>query len=248
MPFTLAHPAAVLPLLRPPFVPVALIAGSMAPDAPYFLTAAGITSTSADDWYGSFLNATTTHSLAGLPIDLYYTAVLVAAYLLLRAPITALGLALPKIGRPNVLWLILSALIGAGTHLLWDFLTDADFVPVLRLLQYASTAFGLVVIGWYLWKHRSQFQGATTLKPGLRRMTVAVLIAAPALGAAVLARSDFVAYREATDTWTAVAEGVLTGAIKRAGAAFAVALLLYAATWRIAPTSNSTTTSTRRSS
>jgi hypothetical protein len=233
VPFTLAHPAAVLPLLRHPFVPVALIAGSMAPDAPYFLTTAGITSTSADDWYGSFLNATTTHSLTGLPIDLFYTAVLIGAYSLLRAPITALGLALPKLGRPNVLWLILSALIGAGTHLLWDFLTDADFVPVPRLLQYASTAFGLVVIGWYLWKHRSQLQGETTLTPGLRRVTIAVLIAAPVLGAVILAHSDFVAYREATDTWTAVAEGVLTGAIKRAGAAFAIALLLYAAAWQL---------------
>jgi hypothetical protein len=246
MPFTLAHPAAVLPLLRHPFVPVALVAGSMAPDAPYFLTAAGITSTSADDWYGAFLNATTTHSLTGLPIDLFYTAVLIGAYVLLRAPITALGLALPKLGRPNVLWLILSAVLGAGTHLLWDFLTDADFVPVPRLLQYASTAFGLVVIGWYLWKHRSQFQGETTLKPGLRRTTIAALIAAPVLGAVVLAHSDFVAYREATDTWTAVAEGVLTGVIKRAGAAFAVALLLYAATWRLATTSNGSTTSTHR--
>src|SRR3954451_7574094 len=110
MPFTLAHPAAVLPLLRHPFVPVALITGSMAPDTPYFLTAVGIRSTHAGDWYGSFLNATTTHSLRGLPIDLLYAVILVGAYWLLQAPIATLGLSLPKLERPNVGWLAVSAL------------------------------------------------------------------------------------------------------------------------------------------
>jgi len=233
MPFTLAHPAAVLPLLRHPFVPAALITGSMAPDAPYFLKAAGITSTSAGDWYGSLLNATTTHSLRGLPIDLLYAVLLVIAYLLLQAPISALGLTLAPVGRPNVLWLLASALIGAGTHLLWDFLTDADFVPVPRLLQYASTAFGLVVIGWYLWKHRAG-DDTTRLSPALRRTVVAVLILVALLGAAVLAPSDFVNYRAATDSWAGVAEGVLTGAVERAGVAFAATLLCYAVVWQLA--------------
>src|SRR4051812_20559570 len=99
MPFTLAHPAAILPLLRHPFVPAALVAGSMAPDLPYFLRAAGITSTRAGDWHEPFLNATHTHSLSGLPTNLLYAVALVAAYSMARAPITALlppGLAIPK--------------------------------------------------------------------------------------------------------------------------------------------------------
>ncbi|WP_405056724.1 DUF4184 family protein [Kribbella sp. NBC_01505] len=237
MPFTLAHPAAILPLLRHPFIPVALVAGSMAPDAPYFLTAVGIRSTHAGDWYGSFLNATTTHSLSGLPIDLLYAVILAGAYWLLRAPITALGAALPKIGRPNLLWLLISAVIGAGTHLLWDYLTEADFMPAPRLLQYASTAFGLIVVGWYLWKHRSQFRSSSdTLPPAVRRAVIALLIAVPLLAAAVLAPHDFVGYREASASWAGVAEGVLTGAVKRAGAALAITLLLYAATWQFART------------
>ncbi|MGH8296134.1 MAG: DUF4184 family protein, partial [Steroidobacteraceae bacterium] len=38
MPFTLAHPAAVLPLRRAPLLrTVPLIIGSMTPDVPYFL-------------------------------------------------------------------------------------------------------------------------------------------------------------------------------------------------------------------
>ncbi len=229
MPFTLAHPAAVLPLLRHPFVPVALIAGSMAPDTPYFLTAVGIRSTHAGDWYGSFLNATTTHSLGGLPIDLFYTVVLVGTYWLLRAPITALGLTLPRVERPNVLWLIASALIGAATHLLWDFLTDA------RFLQYASTAFGLIVIAWFIWTHRVALRtpdATPRLGPTLRRAVIGLLIAAPFLAAVALAPADYSDYQAASDTWTGVAEGVLTGAVKRAGAAFAIALLVYAvASW-----------------
>ncbi|MFC9690476.1 DUF4184 family protein [Kribbella sp. NPDC056951] len=232
MPFTLAHPAAVLPLLRHPFVPAALIAGTMAPDAPYFLTAVGIRSTHAGDWYGSFLNATMTHSLGGLPIDLFYAVVLVAVYWLLRAPITALGLTLPPLQRPHVLWLIVSALIGAATHLLWDFLTDADFVPAPRALQYASTAFGLIVIGWFLWKHRGALRTPDDTTPRLgtstRLLVVGLLIAAPLLAAAVLAPADYNDYQAASDTWTGVAEGVLTGAVKRAGAVFTIALLGYA--------------------
>jgi hypothetical protein len=247
MPFTLAHPAVVLPLLRRPFVPAALVAGSMAPDVPYYLTAAGITSTHAGDWYGPLLNATWTHSLTGLPIDLLYAVALVAVYWLVRTPITALlppGLALPQRTRPTTVrttaqysgWLLLSALIGVATHILWDAFTDADFLPS-RLLQYASTAVGLAVIGWYLWQRRGQLRtndpAARHLGSKSRRLVVALLIAAPLLGAAVLIRDDYDNYRTVTTSWAAVTEGVLTGAAKRAGAAFAVAVLLYTIAWHL---------------
>ncbi|MEV6415195.1 DUF4184 family protein [Kribbella sp. NPDC051718] len=246
MPFTLAHPAAVLPLLRPPFVPAALVAGSMAPDLPYFLRAAGIASTSAGDWYEPFLNATHTHSLSGLPIDLLYAVALVIAYWLLRAPLTALlppGLAIPEptaIRRAKlqyVGWLVVSALIGVGTHLLWDAFTDTDLLPAQRLLQYASTAFGLAVVTWYLWQHRDRLRTGNDrthhFTPAVRRTVLALLIAAPLLGAALLAHRDYTDYQAASTTWTATAEGVLTGAVKRAGAALAIALLLYTAAWQL---------------
>jgi hypothetical protein len=244
MPFTLAHPAAVLPLLRHPFVPAALVAGSMAPDLPYFLRAAGLASTRAGDWYEPFLNATHTHSLSGLPIDLLYAVALVAAYWLIRAPITALlplGLAIPTNSRAKAqyaAWLIASALIGTGTHLLWDAFTDTDLLPAQRLLQYASTAFGLLVLSWYLWKHRDRLRTDDDLIQHLdtstRRAVVALLIAAPLVGAAALTHRDYNDYSADSAAWSAVAEGVLTGAVKRAGASLAIALLLYAAAWRIA--------------
>jgi hypothetical protein len=37
MPFTASHVAAVLPLVRTPLLPSALVVGSMVPDLPYFL-------------------------------------------------------------------------------------------------------------------------------------------------------------------------------------------------------------------
>jgi lysylphosphatidylglycerol synthetase-like protein (DUF2156 family) len=267
MPFTLAHPAAVLPLLRSPFVPSALIAGSMAPDVPYFLNAAGLKSTTAGDWYEPFLNATHTHALSGLPISLLYAVALVAAYWTVRAPITALlptGLALPEPDRPSSKtryagWLLVSALIGVATHVLWDVLTDPA-----RPLQYVSTAFGLIVVGWFLWKRRAQLRtddGTTChLSTAMRRVVATLLIAAPLLGAAVLARDDYNNFRTTTEvdysrpitvdegngvtstsyptksvqaSWSAVAEGVLTGAAKRAGASLAIAVLLYAAAWQL---------------
>jgi hypothetical protein len=234
MPFTLAHPAAVLPLLRHPFVPAALVAGSMAPDTPYFLTAAGITSTSADDWYGSFLNATHTHSVGGLPIDLLYAVALLAAYRLIRAPIAALlGLTTPQRpqNKPSYAgWLLISATIGIATHLLWDALTEASFVPAPRLLQYASTVFGLAVVTHFLWKHRAPHK-SHRLSPAMRRTVLALLIAAPLLAAAAFATDDYTNYRAASTSWTGIAEGVLTGAAKRAGAAFAFAVLIYALAW-----------------
>ncbi|MBZ3900121.1 DUF4184 family protein [Streptomyces griseiscabiei] len=297
MPFTLSHPAAVLPLMRRPFVPASLVAGAMAPDVPYFLGALGVSETSPQDWYGPFLNASETHSPGvGPAVCLPLALGLVAAYRMLRAPITALlptGLRLPeperRTGLPakarHILWLLLSALIGIASHLAWDSFTHGDGflvahaqplrasvlggLTVARLLQYASTAFGLAAVGRYLWRRRARLRthggtGTDTvarLGPVTRWSAVALLVAAPVLGGAVDARADFNAYRHVTEVdysrpttvdlgdgasettypsrtvrapWGTLAEGVLTGAAKRAGASFTVALLLYSAAWHIA--------------
>lgn len=285
MPFTLAHPAAVLPLLRRPFVPAALVAGAMAPDVPYFLAAVGISTTSRQDWYGLLLlNATQTHSPWGLLVTLPFAIGLVALYWMLRAPLAALlpsRLGLPASDRratvQYALWLPLSALIGIATHLVWDYLTEGEFLPSRlqqssivggltgpRILQYGSTALGMAAIGWHLWRNRDRLRTqagtAARLRPGIRWTVVALLVAAPLLGAAVLARSDYNASRMVTEAdynhpitvdhgngvtettypsttvqapWGTVAEGVLTGAAKRAGGSFAIALLLYAAAWHL---------------
>ncbi|MER5782332.1 DUF4184 family protein [Streptomyces mobaraensis] len=186
LPFTLSHPAAVLPLLRRPFVPAALVAGAVAPDAPYFPAAVGISARSGQDWYGPLLNATETHSFAdGLPVSLSFAVVLLAAYRMLRAPITALlppGLRLPgpppTAGLPakarHGMWLLISALIGIASHLAWDSFTHGNGFLVMRLetlrapavgglsvarvLQYTSTVLGLAALGRHLWRRRDRLR------------------------------------------------------------------------------------------
>ncbi len=292
MPFTLSHPAAVLPLMRRPFVPAALVAGAVAPDVPYFLTRLGVSETSSQDWYGPLLNATETHSFdAGLLVDLPLAVVLVAAHRMLRAPVTALlpsGLRLPEPERvPGLrakvrytVWLLVSALIGIASHLAWDSFTHGDGflvthvevlrasalggLTVARLLQYASTAFGLAAVGLHLWRRRDRLRSqdgtVARLGPVMRWSVVALLVLSPVLGGTVHARADFNAYRHVTEVdysrpttvdlgdgasettypsrtvrapWGTLAEGVLTGVTTRAGASFAVALLLYATAWQI---------------
>ncbi|MYY11935.1 DUF4184 family protein [Streptomyces sp. SID4919] len=218
MPFTLSHPAAVLPLLRPPFVPVALVAGAMAPDTPYFLGTLGIP-LSAGDWYEPFLNATTSHSpLGALTVSLPVALALAAGWLLLRGPVTellprpaprpapaptapapaltpaptasatesaaavsvAVSASDPWVRRvADVVrrggWLLLSALIGVATHLLWDSFTHLDGyvvtrvaflresgpggTTVARLLQHLSTVVGLALLAVHLWRRRGRKAG-----------------------------------------------------------------------------------------
>ncbi|MFB4318862.1 DUF4184 family protein [Actinomadura sp. 21ATH] len=165
MPFTLSHPAAVIPLARGRMVPSALVAGSMAPDVPYFF--------GMGDLRGA------THDPVGIvTVDLVLGIGLFAAFhLLWKRPLAALApeparrlLSGPLRGpRPSMLvWVPPSVLAGTVTHVFWDAFTHryhgfADLMPWLvttsfagmelyRWLQYGSGAAGLVVIAW--WLHR----------------------------------------------------------------------------------------------
>lgn len=134
MPFTFAHPAAVLPLRWFRTVPTvfsALVIGSMTPDLVYFVPL--------------HLDGEFSHSLAGLFLFCLPAGLLL--YLLirhvLRRPLIALlpcvlACRLPERPTPRhtsasrrVLWVMLSLLIGAVTHLLWDDLTHHDTVITL---------------------------------------------------------------------------------------------------------------------
>ncbi|MCE7083332.1 DUF4184 family protein [Streptomyces sp. ST2-7A] len=141
MPFTLSHPAAVLPLMRHPFSPAALVCGAVAPDMPYFLGSARIP-VSAQSWYEPFLNATTSHALYGLHIALAHALVLLLLYPVVRRPVVDLlparfrtagaggtagrggGGVAHRARRAG--WVALSLLIGVLTHLAWDSFTHVD--------------------------------------------------------------------------------------------------------------------------
>ena len=172
MPFTLAHPAAILPLRRfKPLRTVPLILGALAPDVRLYLPW-GIRSV--------FPN---THSVRGsivvcVPLCL---AVLAGLYLL-RAPLTALLsprarwlclTAIEPFGRSVVEWLLapLSILVGIASHLLWDSFTHGEgwmvrhypllhdplviagsHTTVSRILQYLSSVLGLAVLAVWYWR------------------------------------------------------------------------------------------------
>lgn len=171
MPFTLAHPAAVLPLRHVPGLrAVPLIIGAMAPDLPYYVPTRV-----------NHHMVQRTHTLTGtLLIDLPLGLGAMLLLFVLRRPLTVL---LP----PRAAWLCLNALapfkrprewlyaplavlLGVWSHVAWDSFTHPDGWSVRRmpalsqsvtigwysgevchLLQYLSSALGLLImVLWYL--------------------------------------------------------------------------------------------------
>src|SRR5512146_1608850 len=172
MPFTLAHPAAVLPLRRARLMrTVPLIIGATTPDLPYFLPFRIAKHIPQE-----------THTLLGtVTLDLPFGILLLIFVWLLRGPLAApLGPAsqakcfgaLERFGSQPLNWLLapLSLLIGAWTHLAWDSFTHPDGWLVLRVsalsapvslssytgqlchvLQYVSSLVGLAVLAiWFV--------------------------------------------------------------------------------------------------
>lgn len=179
MPFTLAHPAAVIPIfhgIRRHVVLSALVIGSLIPD---------VWNLAPDT-----LARTATHSMVGvlwpcLPLGL---AAYAFFHLALKRPAAALLPAhvqrrlAPMLARPGLppasFWkVVASLLLGAATHVAWDSFTHAGgrlvealpFLqqtwfrvgrvpfPAYRVIQHASTLLGLVAV--WLWVRRSLREG-----------------------------------------------------------------------------------------
>jgi len=178
MPFTLAHPAAVLPLRRVRLLrTVPLVIGAMAPDVQYFLPwrIAKHLPEVTQTYFGS-------HTFFGtFTFDLPLAFMSLLLIWLLRVPLTApLGAqaaakcrtALERFGSQSLNWALapLSILIGAWTHLAWDSFTHPQGWLVSRIsalsapvsffgytgelchvLQYVSSVFGLAVMAiWFV--------------------------------------------------------------------------------------------------
>ncbi|MEV4614592.1 DUF4184 family protein [Kitasatospora sp. NPDC049258] len=196
MPFTFSHPAAVLPLLdgargRGPLVAAGLVAGSMAPDLPFF----------ADSLLpGVYRYGGSTHRWWAVPtLDVALAAASVALWrgLWRTAAAELLPGRLPAATRPGGAagpgWFAVSAAVGAASHLLWDSFTHQGRagvralpvlgrtvagVPLYRALQYGSSLAGLAVLA---------ARAAAPVGPAPARQAVAlpwVAGAAAAVGAA----------------------------------------------------------------
>ncbi|MFJ1707702.1 DUF4184 family protein [Kitasatospora sp. NPDC088346] len=194
MPFTLSHPAAVLPLLRGvrargPLVAPALVAGSMAPDLPFFAESL---------LPGVYRSGGLTHRWWAVPtVDVALATALVAGWRGLWRDGTAV--LLPATGarpadRPDRLPgpgpVALSAALGAATHVGWDSFTHRGRagvralpvltrrlggVPLYTALQYGTSLAGLVLVA----RHAAR-AGAGPARPG----AAVLLAAAAAAGAA----------------------------------------------------------------
>ncbi|MFE3324036.1 DUF4184 family protein [Streptomyces sp. NPDC059176] len=177
MPFTLSHAAAVLPGVRRdgtahgPLLASALIAGSFSPDMTYF--AASVVP-------GGMEFGEVTHGpLGALTVDVLISAALVGLWLMARDPLLAL---LPTgwqgrvhavlkgrrwLDRPPLvvaLWFYVSAVIGAGTHIVWDGFTHFDRwgtrtvpalgemvagFPLYTYVQYGTSALAMFALVWF---------------------------------------------------------------------------------------------------
>lgn len=212
MPFTFAHPAAVLPLRHLRLMRIVpLIIGAMTPDVPYYLPAR----------IGKHLPETTHTFLGSFTLDLPIGLLLLLFLWLLRVPLAAplgaragtmcLG-ALERFGSRPRNWALapLSILIGAWTHLVWDSFTHADGWMVLRIsalsapvtlfsytgelchvLQYASSVFGLAVLAIWFARLRAAAQEP---RNGARAAGGPLLIAALFAAAAAAGGLETAAY------------------------------------------------------
>lgn len=224
MPFTLAHPAAVLPLRHVPYLRAApLIIGAMVPDLPDYLP---------HSFVEHFLRVQT-HTFAGsYSLDLPLGMALLVLVVLLREPLSVL---LPARARSLCLhalepfqrsardWLLaLPAIyIGILTHLLWDSFTHGDgwavkHIGVLgqtvtigsytgevcHLLQYLSSVLGLLIVALWYRRHPAPqtAHGAEAARrahagPGLVLVIGAALLIGGVGAQRYYARSDGAIYR-----------------------------------------------------
>lgn len=232
MPFTASHIAAVLPLTRRPLVPSALVAGSMAPDLPYFVLLYPGGGEYTHTWWGLLL--------VDVPIAL--AALLVHRALLLE-PALALApaavrsrvahLRAPRFGLATAV----SALVGSTTHLVWDAFTHHDgwgvrLFPVLErdvlglpgfaLAQWVSTVLGALLVAVWCARRLSRMPRrpvpARFAPPDRPAAVLAALAVFTTVFAALTTTGD-----NATDLLVSGSITVVTGAL--------AALALYGA-WR----------------
>lgn len=203
MPWTFAHPAAVLPLRR--WCPArlnlaALVLGTLTPDIGYYV--------------GSFRLPSLAHSFRGsLLVCLPVGVGCLVLFYLLRRPVWYLlprhhrALLEPLLTSPvpsslmPVLGALISVVIGAWTHILWDSFThESGWVvdrvvllqepikqlPVYRFLQHLSTAVGIgvLVVSYRVWMFR---QGVTPARPARDDLWRYALLAAMSLASLAIA-------------------------------------------------------------
>ncbi|HTO92397.1 MAG TPA: DUF4184 family protein [Candidatus Sulfotelmatobacter sp.] len=256
MPFTFAHPAAILPIRRAAprrFVLSALVIGSMTPDFAYLMP--------------GLVSRLQSHSLRGsvffsLPVGF---ATYVIYHLVLKVPLAALLPASlqPRAAEQIARWpglpsrsipaILFSLWVGALTHIAWDSFTHAGSPVVMRLpalsatlftvfgypvrcfrlLQHVSTLAGLLAIAWVLRgvARRAPEQPALALPTERlsapeRAARIAALVLLPAVAALALVWEDWREAASSADYHSAMFVTVATSLT-----CLGLALLVYGLAW-----------------
>lgn len=225
MPFTVAHPLAVLPFVRWRVLDTTcLVIGAMAPDFEYFARGEQV--------------STISHTLLGLVVwNLPVTLLLAFAWhrwvkqaVLLVAPVGFARRAAPRFARPPgpLLACAVSALLGAATHILldgithgsgfgprtWPWLLQVYEVPIVgklglyRIIQHTCTIVGLAGLT-IASVHALRAQAPTTV-PDVPRWRARLVFAAAILAGIVLVTGRVIFLLHQTDIGDLIV-GVLAG-------------------------------------
>ncbi|NHZ87425.1 DUF4184 family protein [Massilia sp. CCM 8733] len=247
MPFTLCHPAIVIPLHRyargVTSLP-ALAIGSMMPDFVYFFS------------FG--MSGRFSHSVPG--IFLYCVPVGALVYLLYCALLRPAFLAwLPQALSARMAWripmplqsaraasaLLASLAIGASTHIIWDAFTHPNTVlvsriallrtlvpiggfhlPAFKLLQHTSSLLGFIVIASYSMAWFSRSEPGPPYQPSFSNRQRLLALAAVG-GAAMLGGAWGLLFRSTRST-----EHALFNMVTTSMAFAAIAIVLICAAWK----------------
>ncbi|MDX3193263.1 DUF4184 family protein [Streptomyces sp. MN03-5084-2B] len=243
MPFTFAHPAAVVPLARRLWLP-GLVAGSLAPDVAYYVPIPG---------------GELTHEPVGLvSVDLLLGLALVAVGYAVLAPVLAFGPAgwrerVPRPGRVPWPGAVVSVVVGAATHLLWDAFTHTGGFAVrhwawlrvsvvgphrlYNVIGYVSSAGGLLllavlVVRWY--RRAPRAARAWPVLPRTGRSVVTAGLGAGLVVGALLGLTDPVSEVSGYDWVRCLLIGAIRGGLV-AAAAYVVVWPLISRRFRAVP-------------
>lgn len=171
MPFTLAHPAAIIPLLprrlRPLIHPSSLILGTMAPDFMYFIQLKPASNLGHMP-FGFFLinlpliillYALIKYAMAPPILALLPGQLSQSLQWLLAPSLPLINHRKPRLGQrwPPFMTFIVSALVGMQTHVIWDSFTHQTGSMVLRFSLLQQEIWHIPVFKWL--QHGSSLLG-----------------------------------------------------------------------------------------
>lgn len=253
MPFTLAHPAAAVPLLRPLGrygVLSALVIGSMTPDL-WYLVPFLISRNQSHQFPGLVWFCLP----AGCAIYLLYHRVMKVPLVFLLPPWISSRLAFFLAGRPvmpRAPWsaVVASLFVGALTHVLIDpfshsggrlagvlpelgiqlFMLEEPPITVATAVQYAASLAGILLLLWWSWRWLKTAPAparADAMPTGGRIVVVLLLIGLGVAAAAASVRTP------QTGLDYSVMRGYVRPAFSAGIQAFACGLLAYCALWHL---------------